>query len=101
MPVAVFRPAANANFNFDNAIHQSMEAPPNYDLEDYDIKPILPGPMLYLPSPPSPVSLATASATTCKTLPTTSQHAPPKRGTTEMAYQKAKGKAWEKLKAQQ
>jgi hypothetical protein len=98
-PVAVFGPAASTDF--DDAIRQSMEAPPGYDLEDYDIEPVLPGPILYSPGPPSPISLPTASATTRKTLPTTSQHAPSKRGTTEMAYRKAKGKAQEKLKAQQ
>lgn len=101
--MAVFGPAAGANFQFDAAVRESMSAQPDYDLEDYEIAPVslvcssdsetlLPGDAPPTPSPP-------VAATPFRAAPAASRHAPPKAGTSELAYRKAKGKAREKLKA--
>ena len=109
--MAVFAPAAGANFDFDALLHQAINADGNDDLEHYTIEsvvetgltsPELSGhtpapPASDHPTPPSPTSkqaLSTSSA------PGMSRHAPPKPGTNELAYRKARGKAREKLKAQ-
>jgi hypothetical protein len=102
--VAVFAPAASADFEFDAAVLQSMSAEPDYDLEDYEIAPVSlthspdsATPLLGDASPATPTAIATA---TLGTNPASSRHRPPKSGTSELAYRKAKGKAREKLKVQ-
>jgi len=102
--VAVFAPAAGANFQFDTAVRQSMAAQIDYDLEDYEIAPVsLPygsDSEILLPCNAPTTALTSATSTTVRTIPAASRHAPPKAGTSELAYRKAKGKAREKLKAQ-
>ena len=39
--VAVFGPAFDVNFQFDTAVCQSISAQPDYDLENYEIAPVL------------------------------------------------------------
>jgi hypothetical protein len=109
-PVAVFTPAASADFDFDSLLHQAIDAQLDDDLGDYEIDPVcltsnLPGAI----GPPDPLPY-TASTPHAPPLPqpeirasmaSTSRRAPPKPGTAELAYRKAKGKAREKVKAQQ
>jgi hypothetical protein len=109
LPVAVFAPAASATFDFDKLLHRAINAEPDDDLEDYAIDPVIDFPLCESPSLPpvaspiplTPPSLPTPSTSTSVNTIVPSRHAPPKPGTKEMAYRKAKGKAREKLKAQQ
>jgi hypothetical protein len=101
--VAAFAPAAGANFDFDALLHQASDAEADDDLGHYDIEPVID----YLPSE-SPTAQSTASLPISPPLVSSSttpfvpsRHAPPKPGTAESAYRKAKGKAREKVKAQQ
>jgi hypothetical protein len=112
--VAVFAPAANADFDFDSLLQHAIDAEDGNgdDLEGYEIEPVVPVPdCLPLASstgPPTPVPPIlphipppTPSSSTPAPTPARSRHAPPKPGTNELAYRKAKGKAREKLKAKQ
>lgn len=110
--MAVFAPAANADFDFDALLQHAIDAEDSNDddLEGYEIEPVVPMPdclpLASLTGPPSPTPppilphipppASTPAPTTAR-----SRHAPPKPGTNESAYRKARGKAREKLKAKQ
>jgi hypothetical protein len=112
--VAVFAPAASADFDFDTLLQHAIDAEDGNgdDLEDYEIEPVVsvldcppfasstgpPAPTLPIPphTPPSTSTSSTPAPTSAR-----SRHAPPKPGTNESAYRKARGKAREKLKAKQ
>jgi hypothetical protein len=110
-PVAVFAPASGTDFDFDALLHRAINAEHDDDLEDYAIEPVVlsddhlpptspnpPGSLpLTLPTSPRPPPPLPSSAATSGP----SRHAPPKPGTNELAYRKARGKAREKVKAQQ
>jgi hypothetical protein len=112
--VAVFAPAANADFDFDTLLLHAIDAEDvnGDDLEGYEIEPVVPEldcppfasstapPAPTLPIPPHIPQLASTSSTPAPTS-ARSRHAPPKPGTNESAYRKARGKAREKLKAKQ
>lgn len=101
--MAAFAPAAGANFDFDALLHQAIDAGTDDDLGHYEIEPVIDYPPPESPAPHStaspPISPPLASSSTTPSVP--SRHAPPKPGTAESAYRKAKGKAREKVKAQQ
>jgi len=112
--VAVFTPAANADFDFDALLGHAIGAKGSNDddLEGYEIDPVVPEPdCLPLASSMGPPGEAppilphippfTSATPTPAPTPTCSRHAPPKPGTNESAYRKARGKAREKLKAKQ
>jgi len=108
--VAVFTHAAGADFDFDSLLHQALDAHHGGDdLEDYEIAPIsltndhpeaTSQPSLPNPPPAIPTVLADPPPMGL-TIHATSHRAGPKSGTAELEYRKAKGKAREKLKAQQ
>ena len=108
--MAVFAAAADACFDFDALLHHAIDAEDSNsdDLEGYEIEPVVPGPNLPLassmglpsPTPPIPPHIPPSISTPAPTS-TRSCHAPPKPGTNESAYRKARGKARERLKAKQ
>jgi hypothetical protein len=108
--VAVFAAAADACFDFDALLHHAIDAEDSNgdDLEGYEIEPVVPGPDLPLassaglpaPTPPIPPHIPPSISTPAPTS-ARSRHAPPKPGTNESAYRKARGKARERLKAKQ
>jgi hypothetical protein len=109
--VAVFAPASGADFDFNALLHRAINAEHDDDLEDYAIEPVVLDSLLTSPNPPGslpaplphflPTSKPTPPPSTSAATPGPSRHAPPKPGTNELAYRKAKGKAREKVKAQQ
>lgn len=112
--MAVFAPAAGADFDFNALLHRAINEEHDNDLEDYAVEPVvLDDDHMALPllTPPSslpatlshslPTPTAVPPISTSAATPGPSRHAPPKRGTNELAYRKAKGKAREKVKAQQ
>jgi hypothetical protein len=108
-PVAVFAPAST-NFDFDSLLHQAIDAQHDDDLGDNEIEPVyltsnLPGatcpPDALPPTAPAPHAPPLSQPEIHASMAPTSRRAPPKPGTAELAYRKAKGKAREKVKAQQ
>jgi hypothetical protein len=112
--VAVFAPAFGADFDFNALLHQAIDAERDDNIGNYAIEPVVvdgiplppvsPGPpttnATQYPATPAasqPAPSASIAATTARP----SRHTPPKAGTAELAYRKAKGKARERLKAQQ
>jgi hypothetical protein len=103
--VAVFEPAASTDFDFDAAVRHAMDNEQDYDLEDYEIAPISlihesPVTTSTTLVPNSAIPAAPSHSLPVATPSTTSRHAPPKPGTAELAYRKAKGKAREKMKVE-
>ena len=112
--MAVFAPAFGADFDFDALLHQAIDVERDDDIGDYAIDPVVVDGIPLPPVSPGPPAIAAtqypAAPAASKPAPSTptaataagpSRHAPPKAGAAELAYRKAKGKAREKLKAQQ
>jgi hypothetical protein len=109
--IYLFTPAADAGFDFDALLQHVIDAKDSNgdDLDGYEIKPVVPGPDCLppassagppAPTPPIQLHIPPPISTPAPT-PARSRHTPPKPGTNESAYQKARGKAHEKLKAKQ
>jgi len=106
--VAVFAPAAESGFDFDEAIQRAMEIEHGDDCEGYAIEPVLPelDPLVSASPMSPPAALPPMPACTAPPTPSPSvtvvrsRHAPPKAGTAEQAYRKAKGKARQRLNDQ-
>jgi hypothetical protein len=112
--VAVFAPAFGADFDFDALLHQAIDAECDDNIGNYAIEPVV---VDGIPLPPVSPGPPTTNATQYPAIPAASQpapsasiaaattrpsrHTPPKAGTAELAYRKAKGKVRERLKAQQ
>jgi hypothetical protein len=109
--VAAFVPAANADFDFDALLQAVIDAEDSNgdDLEGYEIEPVVPvsdclplasstGPPAATPPIPPHIHHQNQHQ---RPTSARSRHAPPKPGTNESAYRKARRKAREKLEAKQ
>ena len=108
--VAVFAPAADAGFDFDALLQHAIDAEDSDsdDLEVYEIEPVVQGPdclppasSAEPPAPTPPIPLHVSQPISTPAPSAHSRHTPPKPGTNESAYRKAREKAREKLKAKQ